>query len=95
MISLLLGFRQIVHYAIDIYTTLLVIYALMSWLPNARDSKFGYYVARLCEPYLDVFRRLIPPIGMVSFSVIFAILFLNLVRYGFDVLIQQIVALLV
>ena len=81
MARILFWLLDVVPTVIDAYSTLLVVYALLTWLPNAQTSRFGQFVARLVEPYLNVFRRLIPSVGMVSFSVLFAILFLRLVEY--------------
>lgn len=69
---------KFIHY----YSIILMIYALMSWFPNARESKFGQLISKLVRPYLDIFDRLIPPIGGISFNVIIAILVLNLIRSG-------------
>ena len=82
MVTIILWLLKVVPMLINAYSSLLVIYALMTWLPNATSSPFGQIIARLVEPYLNVFRRLIPSIGMVSFSIIFAILFLRLVENG-------------
>ncbi len=54
----------------------------MSWFPNARESSFGQILARICEPYLEVFRRFIPPIGMIDISPIVAIVVLNFSQRG-------------
>lgn len=86
MVRIILFLLEWVPWLINAYSTLLVVYALMTWLPNAMYSKFGQFIARLVEPYLNVFRRIIPSVGMVSFSVLFAILFLRLVEYGARVL---------
>ena len=43
------------------YSWALIIYILMSWFPNARGSKIGQLLTRICEPYLEPFRRFIPP----------------------------------
>ncbi|UJF16693.1 YggT family protein [Jeotgalibaca sp. MA1X17-3] len=67
----------------------------MSWLPNARTSGLGRFIARLVEPYLNFFHRFIPPVGMVSFSVLFALLFLRLVEYGTRVILVFLFNLLV
>lgn len=69
---------QIIHY----YSIILMIYALLSWFPGARDSKFGQIINKLARPYLDIFDRLIPPIGGISFNVIIAIFTLDLIRKG-------------
>lgn len=82
MATIILWLIRTVPTLINAYSTLLVVYALMTWLPNAMTSGFGQLIARLVEPYLNFFHRLIPPMGMVSFSVIFALLFLRLVDYG-------------
>ena len=84
MISLLLALYKIISGAFEIYSVLLIVYILMSWFPNAYQSTFGQLLARICEPYLAIFRRIIPPIGMISFSGIVALLALNLARYGLD-----------
>lgn len=67
---------------INIYQGIMVVYILLSWLPGAYDSKFGQILARICEPYLSVFRRIIPPIGGIDFSPILAFFALNLIQRG-------------
>lgn len=68
--------------AITIYSYVLIIYILMSWFPGARESQFGYFIGRLCEPYLEQFRKIIPPLGMIDISPIVAIFTLHLARIG-------------
>ncbi|HLR70831.1 MAG TPA: YggT family protein [Pseudogracilibacillus sp.] len=68
--------------AITIYSYALIVYILMSWFPGARDSQFGYFLGRICEPYLEQFRKFIPPIGMIDISPIVAIFVLHLARVG-------------
>lgn len=72
----------IVNYLFQFYSIALIIYILMSWVPAAYDSKFGRILAKICDPYLDFFRRFIPPIGMIDISPIAALLVLNLIRAG-------------
>lgn len=72
----------IISSAITIYSYILIIYILMSWFPGARDSQFGYFLGRMCEPYLEQFRKIIPPIGMLDISPIAAIFVLHLARLG-------------
>ncbi|MEQ6375252.1 YggT family protein [Bacillaceae bacterium S4-13-58] len=64
------------------YNILLIIYILMSWFPGARESSFGKMLANLCEPYLEPFRKIIPPLGMIDISPIVAILVLNFASRG-------------
>lgn len=67
---------------IDIYSTVIVVYVLMSWLrPSRGGIVFDIYrtLGTICEPWLGLFRRFIPPIGMVDISPIVAIIALSLI----------------
>ncbi|MBP2240052.1 YggT family protein [Cytobacillus eiseniae] len=64
------------------YSWGLIIYILLSWFPNAKESAIGQLLARICEPYLDPFRKIIPPLGMIDISPIVAILVLRLADGG-------------
>lgn len=66
---------------VQYYEYAIVIYILMSWLPGAHESGLGRFLGRIVEPYLRIF-RFIPPIGMLDFSPIVAILALNFARSG-------------
>lgn len=67
---------------LEYYSYALIIYILMSWIPSARETSIGVFLAKVCEPYLEVFRRVIPPIGMLDISPIVAIFVLNLAGMG-------------
>ncbi|KEQ27244.1 cell division protein [Paenibacillus elgii] len=68
---------------IQIYQYVLIAYVLLSWLPSARESFIGEILGKLCEPYLSVFRRFIPPIGgMIDISPIIALIALRFVGEG-------------
>lgn len=74
---------SIIITAVEIYSWALIIYILMSWFPNARESSIGQMLTKICEPFLEPFRRVIPPIGgMLDISPIVAILVLNLATSG-------------
>ncbi len=64
------------------YSWALIIYILMSWFPNARSSGIGQFLGRICEPYLEPFRRFIPSIGMIDISPIVAFMVLNFATAG-------------
>ncbi|MCM3710009.1 YggT family protein [Sporosarcina luteola] len=68
---------SIIIRAIDIYSILLIIYILMSWVPASRETKFGIFLGKITEPYLGFFRKFIPPLGMIDISPIVAIFVLN------------------
>ncbi|RBP06892.1 YggT family protein [Rossellomorea aquimaris] len=67
---------------IQIYSWALIIYILMSWFPNARETAIGQFLSRICEPYLEPFRRFVPSIGMIDISPIVAFIVLNLAQSG-------------
>ncbi|MBQ9002413.1 MAG: YggT family protein [Eggerthellaceae bacterium] len=65
------------------YTVIIFVYVLMSWLPDTTNGVIGQVyraLGTLCEPYLGLFRRFIPPIGgMIDISPIVALLVLQFV----------------
>ncbi len=65
-----------------IYEFLMVIYILMSWIPESRSTQLGHVIGGLVEPYLSIFRKIIPPIGMIDFSPIIAFLVLDIAMQG-------------
>ncbi len=82
MAELLIRLYQIITYALSIYSVLLVIYILMSWVPASRETKFGRILAKIAEPYLGFFRNFIPPLGMIDISPIVALFALQLIGQG-------------
>ncbi|HSI68163.1 MAG TPA: YggT family protein [Planococcus sp. (in: firmicutes)] len=72
--------------AIQIYSFILIASILISWIPNAKESSFGQMLTRITDPYLDIFRKFIPPLGMIDFSPIIAIFTLSLASRGIIVL---------
>ncbi|HLQ70468.1 MAG TPA: YggT family protein [Bacillota bacterium] len=82
---------QIFHFLsliMTAYSFAIIIYILMSWFPGARESAFGEVLSKICEPFLEPFRKVIPPIGgMIDISPIVAIILLNFARsYGLPAL---------
>ena len=75
--------------AVQIYSGILIIYALLSWFPGAYESTFGRLISRICEPYLNLFNRLNLSIGMIGFNVMIAIIVLNLVASVLDRILQS------
>ncbi len=67
---------------ISLYSWALIIYILMSWFPNARETSIGRFLANICEPYLEPFRKIIPSIGMIDISPIVAFLVLKFASSG-------------
>lgn len=64
----------------DAYSMLIFVYVMMSWFPSMGGIIGDIYAAlgRLCDPYLNLFKKLIPPIGgMVDVTPIIALLVLQ------------------
>jgi YggT family protein len=76
--------------AINVYSYAIIVYILLSWFPNARESWFGQILAKICEPFLEPFRKIIPPIAMIDISPIVAILVLRMATHGLGVVFDMI-----
>lgn len=72
----------IIQKALDIYEWVIVIWCLMSWLPRNGGllDDIRAAMGMLVEPYLNLFRRFIPPVMGVDFSPVVAILALGLIE---------------
>lgn len=81
-------FIHILDAFFQVYTLLLLVRILSSWIPEARDYKIMQFIGTLTDPFLDIFRRIIPPLGMIDISPIVAFLALSFLQ-------QLLIALLV
>ena len=60
--------RSLAGMLINLLQTLMLIMALMSWIPQLRRSKIYYAISMIVEPVIDPFRRLLYKIpGMDRF----------------------------
>jgi YggT family protein len=75
---------------INIYTALLFIRILLSWFPNINwfDPPFSI-LSQITDPYLNIFRNIIPPLGGLDFSPILALLLLQVVQQVATTLLRQ------
>ena len=74
--------RAIIIGLTNAYTTIISVYVIMSWIPHTTGILGDIYrvLGKICDPYLNLFKRLIPPIGgMVDITPIIALLVLQLV----------------
>lgn len=68
---------------LSIYTVLLIIRILLSWFPNVDWFNPPFSVlSQLTDPYLNLFRSIIPPLGGIDLSPILAFLLLSFLRQG-------------
>ncbi|KAK9946199.1 hypothetical protein M0R45_011674 [Rubus argutus] len=62
---------------LNLYNTLLVCRLVLTWFPNSPPAIVGP-LSTICDPYLNIFRGLIPPLGgTLDLSPILAFLVLN------------------
>ncbi|MEH1827575.1 MAG: YggT family protein [Nostoc sp.] len=68
---------------IQIYTVLLIIRVLLTWFPNINwyNQPFAT-LSQITDPYLNLFRSIIPPLGGIDFSAMLAIILLQIVGGG-------------
>lgn len=84
MLNLVGVIFQVLNWALSAYILLIVVYALMSWLPGAYQSRLGQFVGRLVNPFLSYFDRI--ALGPLGFGPVVAIIVLTLVQYGLQAL---------
>lgn len=75
--------------AFSAYELLVIVWCIMSWIPHGNSTVEGIRstIGVLVEPYLGLFRRLIPPFGGIDFSPIVALFALGLIeRLVFSIL---------
>ena len=71
-----------IHYAFLTYMIMIAARLIASWFPTAQRSNWLYQLSRLTDPYLNLFRRMIPPIGgVLDLSPILAYLALQFLEY--------------
>jgi YggT family protein len=76
MNALLCSLTQILGKAVTVYTIVLFVYAVLSWIPDLR-GRWMYYLAAIVEPVLAPVRRIVPPIGGLDLAFLIVILLLQ------------------
>jgi uncharacterized protein YggT (Ycf19 family) len=78
---------------IYVYVLLIFVYILFSWvrLPyNPVVRRIQDFLREVCEPYLRLFRRIIPPFGPLDLSPVVAILSLFLLMRVVDAIFARV-----
>jgi len=79
--------KQLIDVFVLVYMLLIFAYVLTSWvrLPyNIWVRRIADFLRDVCEPYLRLFRRVLPPLGPLDLSPIVAILSLVVIRAVVD-----------
>jgi len=72
---------SIISLIFQVFTLMLFARILGSWLPELNQYRFMQFISFYTDPYLDLFRKIIPPLGMIDISPIFAFLGLGFIEY--------------
>lgn len=77
---------RMIYNAVDIYSLILVAFAVMSWFPGAYESSLGRWIVALVKPVVAPLQRLPLQIAGLDLSVWVAIVLVrflgeNLVRF--------------
>lgn len=78
----MLTLKSLIVSLANAYTMVIFVYVLMSWIPHSTGIVGEVYrvLGKICDPYLDLFKRLIPPLGgMLDITPIIALLVLQFV----------------
>jgi YggT family protein len=69
--------KTLIDTFLSVYILLLFVYVLISWvrLPyTVWVRRISEFLRDVCEPYLRIFRRILPPLGPLDLSPVVAIL---------------------
>jgi YggT family protein len=84
--------RRFVDVFILVYVLLIFAYVLTSWirLPYSPTvNRLQRFLYDICDPYLRIFRRILPPLGPLDVSPIVAVITLIVLRQALDALIER------
>ncbi len=71
---------EIISQIFMVYTLMLFARILGSWFPELRGSRAMQFVSYYTDPYLNLFKRIIPPLGAMDISPIFAFFALQILK---------------
>ena len=74
---------NVVSALFNLYEIIIIVWCIMSWIPRRPGSVLsdvGAVLDKLVVPYVNVFRRFIPPLGGIDFSPVFAVLALSILE---------------
>lgn len=64
----------------QVYSLMLFARILASWVPQANEYRVMHFISYYTDPYLNLFRRIVPPLGMFDLSPIVAFLCLSFIQ---------------
>jgi len=82
---------RLIALAFDVYTWLLIVRILMTWFPIDPYNPLVRFIARVTDPFLNLFRGLLPPMGGLDLSPILAFFALRLLRTLVFTVLRQVI----
>lgn len=65
----------------NMFYILIILRIFMSWIPNIDwEQQPVKFIREITDTYLEIFRRIIPPLGGLDFSPIIAIIVLQIIQ---------------
>ncbi len=61
-------------------TLVIIAEVILSWLPQYRNTSFGRVISQISEPILRPIHNVVPPMGMMDFSPMIAIIVLMVLQ---------------
>ncbi|MBS4167873.1 YggT family protein [Parachlamydia sp. AcF125] len=80
---------NLVSLVFQTYFLMLFARILSSWIPELHQYRMMQFIAFYTDPYLNFFRRFIPPLGMIDISPIFAFMALSFMEYFLKIVISN------
>ena len=71
---------KFIIYLFNFYEYSMLAYILTSWVPQIKNNFIVEFLEAICEPYLKLFRKFIPPIGMLDISPVVALIVLSVIQ---------------
>lgn len=85
--------QRFVSVFVGVYVLLILAYIVTSWFPAGSSStveRIRQFLMDVCEPYLRLFRRVIPPIGPLDLSPIVGVFTLYILERIVNNLIERV-----
>ncbi|MCL0052377.1 YggT family protein [Peptococcaceae bacterium] len=73
--------EKVVYVAFEVYKFILIARIILSFIRHNPHNPVVKFIYELSEPFLAIFRRFIPPVGMIDLSPIAAFIVLSIIQY--------------
>jgi len=81
--NLLMAVAPVIHTVLNIYVWVIIFRVLITWVNPDPFNPIVQFLGRISDPYLNLFRRFLPPLGGIDFSPIIAVMLLSVVNSFF------------